>query len=141
MSIALNAYRINKKETTVFISFSNIKDENFKLFETAIIKNSKEECGVIFHIKHPSKEPTELGNDTVSFKADFEINTDIIRVFYWIDEDLIANNIKCFQDFLEKNGLDPNALEDLGCQKLTIKSKNIPRQSGNGGVIGITNLP
>lgn len=139
MNITLNAYRINKIETTVFLSFSNIIENEFKLYETTIIKNSKNEYGVVFHIKNHTKGRIELGgNYKVSFKADFLIETNQISVFYWNDEDLLTNNIKCFQDFFEENGLDPNVREDLGCDK---QQHFIPRQSGNGGVIGIVDLP
>lgn len=142
MTITLNAFRINKLETTVFLSFSNILDDHFNLIETTIIKSSKDEYGVIFHIKNPNQSPIQGGNDTISFKDDFLISSDRIRVFYWNDEQLLSNNLEWFQDFLERHGLDENIpIGDFSCVKSSTKSIHIPRQSGNGGVLGITNLP
>jgi hypothetical protein len=142
MNTILAAYRINGKETTVFISFSLITNNGLKSIESRSITNSKGEIGVIFHIQNDSQTRLNAGTDTVSFKADFKIDTDRIRVFYWNDTDALSDNLSCFEDFLEKNGLDENVLHgDFDCPKSNNKAILIPRQSGNGGVLGIQNLP
>lgn len=142
MTISLNAYRINKNETTVFISFSQITNDGLNSVEARSIKNSKGEIGIIFHIQNNSRTRLNLGTNTVSFKADFKIDTDQIRVFYWNDSDSLSDNLQCFQDFLEKYGMDDKAPNgDFDCPKSNNKANLIPRQGGNGGVLGIQNVP
>ena len=141
MKINLNAYRINKTETTVFISFLGIENDDFKPVGSAIVSNAKGEIGVIFHIQNDTQAVIKAGIETVSFKTEFKIGTKQIRVFYWNDSDSLANNLYCFEDFLEKNGLDENVtIGDFNCVKPNIKAILTPRQSGNGGVIGIVDL-
>lgn len=142
MNTTINAYRINGKETTVYISFSQITNDGLQLCESIPITNSKGEIGIIFHIQNDSQTGLNTGTDTVSFKADFKIETDKIRVFYWNDSEALSDNLHCFQDFLETHGLNDHAAEGLfDCPYPNIKSKAIPRHGGNGGVLGIKNLP
>ena len=143
MNISLNAYRINKNETTVFLSFSQITNDGLQFIELTPISNSKGEIGVIFYIQNNSQGEIKPGNDTVSFKADFETIAKDIRVFYWNNTeapDVAA--LQCFQDFLETHGLNDQAEEgSFYCPYPNTKSMAIPRQGGNGGVLGIQNLP
>lgn len=141
MTLTLDAFRINKILTTVFLSFSNIVDDHFILFETTIIKNSKDEYGVIFHVKNPNQTPIQVGNETISFKDDFFISTDRIRVFYWNDEQLLSDNLEWFQNFLEEHGLNPNVQNHSDNLKSSTKAITIPRQAGNGGVVRIVDRP
>lgn len=143
MKINLNATRINNGDTDVSISFSEIRNDHFRLVKTEKIENTKNEVGVIFQITNDSRTTIDrAGTDTMSFKAKFDINTNKIRVFYWNDGGLLSTDIDCFRDFLELNGLDENIpIGDFSCEKSSTKSIHIPRQAGNGGVLGITNLP
>ena len=142
MNITLKAFRINSSETTVFMSLSQITNKEFKSIDFKTITNSKGEIGVIFHVQNSTKDIIVSGRDTISFKANFEIEVDTIRVFYWNDSDALSDNLNCFEYFLEKHGLDEKApVGDFGCTKSKNKAMLIPRQASNGGVLGIVNLP
>lgn len=143
MNITLTATRINNGDTDVSISFSEIRNDHFRLVKAEKIANTKNEIGVIFHIKNDNRTIIDrTGTETMSFNAKININTNKIRIFYWNDGGLLSTDIGCFRDFLELNGLDENIpLGDFICVKSSTKSINIPRQSGNGGVIGIVDLP
>jgi hypothetical protein len=145
MDIKLNAYRINNTETTVFISFSQIKNDNFQLVGRDTVTNSKGHIGVVFHLKNENGTTIQdAGNDSISFKADFKLDTNTIRVFYWNDEGNLADNLQCFRNFMEENDLKTDVkIGDFDCQITESNNKAIiiPRQSGNGGVLGIKNLP
>jgi hypothetical protein len=143
MNTSINAYRINGKETTVYISFSQITNDGLQFIELTPISNSKGEIGVIFHIQNNSQGRIEPGNDTVSFKADFDTIAKDIRVFYWNNTDAPdVAALQCFQDFLETHGLNDQAEEGLFyCPNSSNKVMAIPRHGGNGGVLGIKNLP
>ena len=141
MNINLNAFRINSKETTVFITFSQIKNDGLDYVKSAQITNSNREIGVIFHVKNKSQTDITSGTETLSFKADFDIDTDSIRVFYWNDSDSLSDNIYCFEEFLKAHGLDERAPEIVNCPQRDNKSKNIPREARNGGVLRIVDIP
>ena len=142
MNISLNAFRINQNDTTVYMSFSQITNNELKCIDFKTITNSKGEIGVIFHIQNSTKDVITSGRDSVSFKANIEIEMDVIRVFYWNDSDPLFDNLNCFEDFLEKYGLDEKApVGDFDCTKSKNKAMLIPRQASNGGVLGIINLP
>jgi hypothetical protein len=61
-------------------------------------------------------------------------------VFYWNDSEDLRNNLDCFIKFLDDHGLDETVANgNFPCPKLATKAIAIPRQAGNGGVVGITN--
>lgn len=142
MDIIINAYRINKNETTVFITFSQITNSELKCVDSTTITNSKGDIGVIFHVQNITKDVINSGRDIISFKADFKIDTEKIRVFYWNDSGSLSDNLYCFEEFLETHGLDERILEEIiPCENSQNKAKDIPRQAGNGGVLRIVNIP
>lgn len=138
MNIKLTAQRTVGKSTDVSISFSEIKNDGFALVSSRRIENSRGEEGVVFHIKNTALTTIDqAGTEKISFNCNLEFETDTIRVFYWNDEGSLTDNLQCFIDFLETNRLNQVAVREFYCSS-TIKSKSIPRQAGNGGVIGIT---
>lgn len=142
MNIKLNAYRINQTDTTVFITFSQIIKDGLIAMNSKKIINKNGEIGVVFHIKNDSQTEISSGTETLSFKADFDIETEKVRVFYWNDSDSLSDNIYCFEEFLEQHGVDERVPEGyIPCEKSQNKAKDIPRQAGNGGVVGIFNIP
>jgi hypothetical protein len=143
MNINLTSTRRNNIDTIVSIEFIDITADDFRLIGKDSVKNSKGEAGVIFHIQNDKETRMEAsGNETISFTEDFTIENEKARVFYWNDSDLLANNLDCFRDFLEINGLDKNAkIGDFICSHSSNKSIAIPRQAGNGGVLEITAIP
>jgi hypothetical protein len=143
MEIKLNAYRINKLETTCFLSLVGIDSKGIKIANKAVlIHNSFGEYAIIFHFKLDSKDVIRLGNDTYTFKENILTTQNKLRVFYWNDEDDTANNLECFHAILETYRLDTSLeLGDFECLKSGSKSNAQPRQAGNGGVLGIIDIP
>lgn len=140
MNIIPNAFRINKNETTVFITFSQITKDNLSYVASKKITVNGD-VGIIFHVANNSQTDITSGIETMSFKADFDIDTEKIRVFYWNDSDLLCNNIYCFEEFLKEHGLKEDAPEIVNCPQKDNKTKTIPRQAGNGGVLRIIDIP
>ena len=141
MNINLSSFRINNKETTVIITFSQITQDGLDYVKSAQITNLNGEIGVIFHVNNNSQTDITSGTETISFKADFDIDTTDIRVFYWNDSDSLSDNLYCFEEFLEEYGLDENAPEIVSCSQKDHKSKDIPREAKNGGVLRIVDIP
>lgn len=143
MEIILNAYRINKLETTIFFTFKNIDSKGLKKVNNLVlIQNSNGEYGVIFHLKKDDKNVIKPGNDSFTFRENILTTQDKLRVFYWNDEDVISNNLECFYDFLENNRLDEKVeTGNFNCLKSRYNSNLIPKQAGNGGVLGIIDIP
>ena len=146
MNINLTAIRRNRTETTVSIEFSGIKNHDFQLVDPPghLIANSKGQYGVILHFKGTKNAKIETGGfDAIEFKVDFNIEeVENIRVFYYNDSFAFDETVlKCFNNFFEKYGLSENAPREVPCPKLDTKKIDIPRQGGNGGVVGIVNIP
>jgi hypothetical protein len=142
MNIKLTATPINTIETNVSIEFSNIKDENFTCIQPGLlIQQPLGQFAVIFHIKGTSYARIDTtGSDTVTFDVDFKIErVNSIRVFYWNDANPPdADSLQCFEDFLDQHGLNDKApIGSFICEKSQNKALLIPRQAGNGGVLGI----
>jgi hypothetical protein len=144
MKINLNAYRNSKGDTDVSIKFSEIFNDNFKLVAAQIIQDSTSTHeAVIFHFKNGNGARVESsGHDALIFSANFKLKTNKIRVFYWNDSEDLRNNLDCFIKFLDDHGLDETVANgNFPCPKLATKAIAIPRQAGNGGVVGIVNIP
>ena len=77
------------------------------------------------------------GNGNLLFSENFEITTNEIRVFYWNDSALLADNLDCFRSFLEEHGLKEVTNDVFNCPLSSDKAITIPRQAGNGGVVRI----
>ena len=142
MNINLTAFRRNLIDTTVSIKFSGIINQDFQLFDPPghLIENPKGQYGVIFHIKGANDARIETGGtSTIKFKVDFKIkDVKNIRVFFYNDSlALDETALKCFKDFLKIYGLSENAPEKVDCPYPKEKAMAIPRQAGNGGVVGI----
>jgi hypothetical protein len=145
MKINLNAYRNSKGDTDVSIKFSEIFNVCFKLVATQKITDStKTHEAVIFHFKNEKGARIESsGNDDLVFSENFTLKTNYIRVFYLNDSEDLRNSLDCFIKFLDDYGLRENAPEIVNCPYPNTKEKAmaIPRQAGNGGVVGIVNIP
>lgn len=142
MTIALTACRLEKKDTVVTISFSDTKKDTFKYVDKHLITNSNGEEGVIFHIKNDDGTEMETsGSGNLLFSENFTVTTNEIRVFYWNDSGLLVENLECFREFLEEHGLRDVPSEVFICPLSEDKTKTIPRQAGNGGVVRIVDRP
>lgn len=142
MNIALTACRLEKRDTVVTISFSDTENDTFKYVDKHLITNSNGEEGVIFHVKNDcATEMDTSGRGNLLFSENFTITTDKIRVFYWNDSGSLADNLDCFIKFMEDYGLKDVPREVFICPLPEDKAKTIPRQAGNGGVVGIVDRP
>ena len=139
MKIELTAQRTNGNHTDVSITFSDIINNGYSLKSARRIENSKEEEGIVFHFNNKDKNRIDrLGTDTLPLTANLEFKTDKIRVMYWNDESGLNSNLDCFIAFMETHGLKDGAPDDITClESIHLKSVNIPRQAGNGGVVRI----
>ena len=143
MKIKLSAYRNSGGDTDVIIQFSEIFNDCFKLVATQkIVDSNNTQEAVIFHFKNGNGARVESsGDDVLVFSENFKLTTNYIRVFFYNDSfDIDETAVKCFQDFLEKYGLSENAPREVPCPKLDTKKIDIPRQGGNGGVVGIVDI-
>lgn len=143
MKIQLTAKRTSRNNADVSITFSDIINDGYSLKSARRVENSKGEEGVVFHFNNIGKnEIHRTGTDTLLLNANLEFKTKKIRVMYWNDESSLNSNLNCFIDFMETHGLKDSAPDDITCLESNhIKSVNIPRQAGNGGVVRIVDIP
>jgi hypothetical protein len=145
MKINLNAYRNSGGDTDVIIQFTEIFNDCFKLVATQkIVDSNNTQEAVIFHFKNEKGARMEnSGNDNLVFSENFKLKTNYIRVFYLNDSEDLSDSLDCFIKFLDDYGLRENAPEEVYCPYPNPKEKAIaiPRQAGNGGVVGIVNIP
>lgn len=140
MTISIAAQKkVNDTAVTFTILFSNTQATNFGLVGQEIVANSSSEVGVIFHIKNDiGSELSVSGSDNIAFQAQFAAVGEKFRVFYWNDSEVLADNLDCFQDYMERYGLDENiATGTINCLTSNKKSKSRPMQFGNGGVVNL----
>ena len=155
----IKAKRISGTTTVeVTLSLNNINPEcNYVTHELIKISNGvKNDYAVVLHIKND--EGIELSHGPLSFSKTISVDipknvdckTQELRVFYWNDKgDTLGAVLDCFKEVFEKIKLDERIMNvgpfivgnDCSIKPSSftkkIEYKTIPRQGGNGGVVGI----
>ena len=148
MGIKLNAIR-KDKNVQVSLIFTKVLKNNFELYDAKLIQSdNKQNIAVIIHFGNISGDKVE--SNLFSFKElrltkTFKISNEVknIRVFYWNDN--IGSSLEeirgCYKTVFDRIVFDGLVLRP-GDFKILDYCPGIktPRQGGNGGVVGITEI-